>query len=102
MLKTLSAVALAIALAPAALDQAPQASADKVAPTQTCAEPMTMAGMDHMKMDHSKTAGMDMSGMNMSGMDHSKMVAMDHSKMMEGCAAPKAGSTSEHQGHSGH
>jgi hypothetical protein len=40
--------------------------------------------------------------MNMPGMDHSKTAAMDHSKMMGSCATPKAGSTSEHQGHSSH
>ena len=102
MLKTLGAVALAIALPAAALAQSTQTPADKSAQTQTCADHMKKAGMDHMKMDHSQMAGMDMSGMNMPGMDHSKMAAMDHSKMMGSCAAPKAGPTSEHQDHSGH
>jgi uncharacterized protein involved in copper resistance len=102
MLKTLSTVALAIGLPAAAFAQAAQAPADKPAQTQTCADHSKMAGMDHMKMDQSQMAGMDMSGMNMSGMDHSKMAAMDHSKMMGSCATPKAGATSEHQGHSSH
>ena len=102
MLKTLSTVALAIALPAAAFAQATQARADKAVQSQTCADHMKMAGMDHMKMDHSQMAGMDMSGMNMPSMDHSKMAAMDHSKMMGSCATPKAGSTSEHQGHSSH
>jgi uncharacterized protein involved in copper resistance len=102
MLKIVSAVALAIALPAAALSQSTQAPADKSAQTQTCAGHSRMAGMDQMKMDHSQMPGMDMSGMNMSGTDHSKMVAVDRSKMMGSCATPKAGATSEHQGHSSH
>lgn len=102
MLKTLSAVAMAIALPAATFAQAAQAPADNPAQAQTCADHMKMAGTDHMKMDHSQMGGMDMSGMNMSGMDHSKMGAMDHSKMMGSCTTPKAGSTSEHQDHSSH
>ena len=95
MLKIVSAVAVAIALPAAAFAQTTQAPADKSAQTQTCADHSKMAGMDHMKMDHSQ-----MSGTNMSGMDHSKVASMDHSKMMGSCATPKAGATSEHQGHS--
>lgn len=107
MLKTLSAVALAIALPAAAFAQSTQAPAEKPAQAQTCADHSKMAGMDHMKMDHmkmdhSQMAGMDMSGMNMPGMDRSTTAAMDHSKMIGSCATPKAGSTPEHQGHSSH
>lgn len=101
MLKTLGAVAFAIALPAAALAQPTQAPADKAAQTQTCSDHSKMAGMDHMKMDRSPMAGMDMSGMNKSGMDHSKMAAMDHSKMMGSCATPAtAGASSDHQDHS--
>ena len=102
MLTIVSAVALAIALPAAAFAQTTQAPADKPAQAQTCADHSKMAGVDHMRMDHSQMAGMDMTGMSMSGMDHSKMNGMDHSKMMGSCATPKAGSTSEHQGHSSH
>lgn len=103
MLKTLSAVALAIALPAAAFAQATH-SKPAQPNAQTCMNHSTMAGMGQMKMDHQQMSGMDMSGMNMSGMnmsgmDHSKMGAMDH-KMMESCAAAKAGATSDHEGHS--
>lgn len=94
MKKILTAIAMSIALPAAGYAQAPAKSAQPQA--QTCPEHSKMAGKDHSKM-----SGMDHS--KMAGMDHSKMAGMDHSKMMGSCATPpKAGSTSEHQGHSGH
>lgn len=101
MLKTLGAVALAIALPAAAFAQAAQTAHSKPAQpnAQNCMNHSTTAGMGQMKMDHEQMSGMHMSGMNMSGMDHSKMGAMDHKKMMGSCAdAPKAGATSDHEG----
>ena len=102
MLKTLSAVALALALPASAFAQATQSAHSKPAQpnAQTCMNHSNMAGMGQMKMDHEQMSAMDMSGMNMPGMDHSKMGAMDH-KMIGSCAAaPKAAATSSHEGHS--
>ena len=103
MKKILTAVAMSIALPAAGYAQAPAKPAQPQA--QTCPDHSKTAGTNQ-KVDHSKMSGMDMSTMDhskMAGLDHSKMAGMDHSKMMGSCATPpKGGSTSQHQGHSGH